>query len=117
MIRLSRRGAKGGSAAAERGLAGAMIPRAEPRRADNRCEPRLAGVANAALLHFRGEDHSVAVANLSSRGAMIETALQPRIGERVLIQFPECSRMEGYVRWVRDGRVGVNFGYVMTLVG
>ena len=110
MIKLPRRKGAGPM------LAGNMVPRAEPRRVDDRSELRHAGVVDAALLHFRDRDHHARVVNLSSRGAMLETALRPRIGERVLIQFPECSRVEGYVRWVRDGRVGVNFGYVMTLL-
>ena len=110
MIKLPKR------KAAEPGLAGTIITRTEPRRVDDRHEQRHQGVVDGALLHFRGQDHFARVINLSSRGAMLEIALQPRIGERVLIQFPECSRMEGYVRWVRDGRLGVNFGYVMTLL-
>ena len=110
MIKLPKR------KAAEPGLAGTIIPRAENRRVDDRCEPRHQGVVDGATLHFRGQDLPAKVVNLSSRGAMLEIELYPRIGERVLIQFPECSRMEGYVRWVRDGRLGINFGYVMTLI-
>ena len=99
-----------------RGLGGALIARTEPRRVDDRCEPRLGGVVESALLSFRGDDYLARVVNLSSRGTMLEIGIVPRIGERVLIQFPECSRMEGFVRWVRGGRIGVNFGYVMTLI-
>ena len=97
-------------------LGGALIARTEPRRVDDRCEPRMGGVVDRALVTFRDQDHLAHVINLSSRGAMLEVGLVPRIGERVLIQFPECSRMEGFVRWVRGGRLGVNFGYVMTLI-
>lgn len=82
---------------------------------DRRCEPRREGLIDSAILHFRGERHFVPVLDISTRGAMIESELEPRLGETVIIEFPECSRIHAFARWVRDGRIGLNFGHEMVL--
>ena len=46
---------------------------------------------------------------------MIESALQPRLGESVMIRFEGCSPIYAFVRWVREGRIGLNFGCELTL--
>jgi hypothetical protein len=97
------------------GLVGKLIPRAQPRLADNRSEPRYADLADRAVILFRGQDYLVPVVNISSRGTMIESDILPRIGETVVIQFENCCRIHGFVRWVRDGRVGLNFGHEIIL--
>ena len=97
------------------GLVGKIIPRAQQRFADNRSEPRHDGLVERAIVVFRGQDYLVPVANISSRGTMIECDILPRIGEAVLIQFENCCRIHGFVRWVRDGRVGLSFGHEIIL--
>lgn len=82
---------------------------------DRRCEPRHEDLIDSAVIHFRGERHSVPVLNISTRGTMIESALTPRLGETILIEFPECSRIHAFVRWAREGRIGLNFGHEMVL--
>ncbi|HEX9932860.1 MAG TPA: PilZ domain-containing protein [Allosphingosinicella sp.] len=77
---------------------------------DQRCEPRLEGVIDAATLYFRGAEYPVPVVNLSSRGTMIESDIAPRLGESVVIRFDGYSPMHAFVRWARDGRIGLNFG-------
>lgn len=87
----------------------------EPSFDERRCEPRHEGLIDSAIIHFRGERHSVPVLNISTRGTMIESGLTPRLGETILIEFPECSRIHAFVRWSRDGRIGLNFGHEMVL--
>ncbi len=82
---------------------------------DRRCEPRHENLIDNAVIHFRGERHLVPVLNISTRGTMIECGLAPRLGETILIEFPECSRIHAFVRWARDGRIGLNFGHEMVL--
>ncbi|HEX6374273.1 MAG TPA: PilZ domain-containing protein [Allosphingosinicella sp.] len=82
---------------------------------DRRCEPRHEGLIDSAVIHFRGERHLVPVLNISTRGTMIESGLAPRLGETVVVEFPECSRIHAFVRWTRDGRIGLNFGHEMML--
>jgi len=82
---------------------------------DRRCEPRHENLIDNAVIHFRGERHSVPVLNISTRGTMIESAIAPRLGETILVEFPECSRIHAFGRWARDGRIGLNFGHEMVL--
>ena len=83
--------------------------------ADRRGEERHEGLIDSALLHFRGKPVRVPVLNISSRGAMVETDIEARLGEPVLIEFDHCSRIHAFVRWSRDGRIGLNFGHELVL--
>ena len=85
--------------------------------ADRRAEERVEGLVETALLHFRGKPYRVPVINISSRGAQIECGLDTRLGEPVLVEFDQCSRMHAFVRWSRDGRMGINFGHELVLAG
>ena len=82
---------------------------------EQRSEPRYEGLVERATLCFRGRDYEVPVVNISSRGTMIECDLVPRLGESVIIRFEACSPIYAFVRWVRDGRLGLNFGCEMIL--
>ena len=86
-----------------------------PDPAEQRCEPRYEGVVERGTLYFRGQEHPVGVVNLSSRGTMIESDIVPRLGESVVIRFEGCSPMHAFVRWARDGRLGLNFGGEIVL--
>jgi hypothetical protein len=83
--------------------------------AERRCEARHEGLIESARIFFRGAAYEVGVINISSRGTMIESALEPRLGEPVVVEFPECSRIHAFVRWARDGRIGLNFGHEIVL--
>jgi hypothetical protein len=97
------------------GLAGSIVPRTQPRLIDQRCEERQTGIVERAIITFRGQDYLVPVVNISARGTMIESDICPRIGEAIVIQFESCARIHGFVRWVRDGRLGLNFGHEIIL--
>ena len=86
-----------------------------PPFVEQRSEPRHEGVVDSSTLMFRGGRYTVPVVNISSRGTMIESDLQPRLGESVVIQFDGCTPIHAFVRWVRDGRIGLNFGCEMIL--
>ena len=94
---------------------GALVTRTQPRVVDQRSEPRFEGVVERGTLYFRGQQYPVPVINLSSRGTMIESDVAPRLGESVVIRFEGCSPMHAFVRWVRDGRIGLNFGGEIVL--
>jgi hypothetical protein len=97
------------------GLAGDLIPRTQPRLVEQRSEPRHEEVVERAVISFRGRDYLVPVINISSRGTMVESDILPHIGETIVIQFENCTRIHGFVRWVRDGRLGLNFGHEIIL--
>ena len=82
---------------------------------EQRIEPRYEEVVRRAVITFRGSDYPVTVVNISSRGTMIESDIVPRTGESLLVRFENCSRMHGFVRWARDGQLGVRFGHEIIL--
>ena len=93
------------------GLEGGMIPRGVRRLFDERDEPRfeLDGDLQTAGMAFRGKNHVVRVGNISKSGAMVIFADIPTIGEEVSLHLLDHGAVAGQVRWVRDGRVGINF--------
>lgn len=97
------------------GLAAQMITRTQERAVDQRSEERHDDLVDRAIITFRGQEYIVPVVNISSRGTMIESDIVPRIGETISIQFENCTRIQGFVRWVRDGRLGLNFGHEIIL--
>ena len=82
---------------------------------ERRSEARQEGLIDCATLFFRGAVYVVPVVNISSRGTMVESDLVPRLGESVLIRFAGCSPIYAFVRWIRDGRIGLNFGCELTI--
>lgn len=96
-------------------LAARMITRTQERVVDQRSETRRDDVVDSAMIVFRGQEYLVPVVNISSRGTMVETEIVPRIGETIVVQFESCTRIHAFVRWVRDGRLGLNFGHEIVL--
>ncbi|HEV2747428.1 MAG TPA: PilZ domain-containing protein [Allosphingosinicella sp.] len=96
-------------------LAAGMITRSQERVIDQRSEERHDDVIDRAVILFRGREYLVPVVNISSRGTMIESDIAPHIGETIVVQFESCTRIHAFVRWVRDGRLGLNFGHEIVL--
>jgi len=90
-------------------LTGAMIPRHVRRMFEQRAEARVEPDSNRALLCWRGRTADVRIGNISSAGVMLWFDEVPHIGERVAVQMLDQKALPGQVRWVRDGRVGINF--------
>jgi hypothetical protein len=78
--------------------------------AERRSEPREDCADVRSVLIFRGESYPAPVLNISSRGTQIECGISPRLGESVMIHFDGCSPIYAFVRWAKDGRLGLNFG-------
>jgi hypothetical protein len=90
-------------------LDGAMIPRNEHRRIDERNEPRAPASSGTGVLEFRGHKHVVQLINVSKSGAMVIFAHSPNIGERLPLQLLDHGFVQAQVRWVRNGRIGLSF--------
>jgi len=103
------------AARAERRVAKAAANDEPLRFTEQRSEPRYEGLVDRGALTFRGAAYIVPVLNISSRGTMIESDLEPRLGESVSIRFEGCSPIYAFVRWAREGRIGLNFGCELTL--
>ena len=123
LIRGERRGplaSKASGAAAggkDGGLSGIRIRREETRTSDQRREPRHLNVIDSATLRYQRKLHDVGVLNVSSRGAMVECDLVPNIGARIELRFAECNPTDCFVRWVRGGRIGLEFGKETLVIG
>ena len=89
-------------------LHGSMIPRSVKRMFDQRSEPREPADSSSAVLELRGRKHVVRLVNTSPSGAMVIFPLMPHIGEPVTLHLLGRGPVAGHVKWVRDGRVGVN---------
>jgi hypothetical protein len=86
------------------------IQREERRTTNQRREDRFHGVVDRATLVFRRKKMLVKVVNISGSGVMIESSLMPRIGEKVGLEFEDFDRLEAVVRWVKQGRIGLDVG-------
>jgi hypothetical protein len=87
----------------------------QARHVDPRSEPRYQGLVDSAVLTFRGAEYPVPVIDISSRGTQIQSDILPRLGESVLIRFDGCSPIYAFVRWTREGKLGLNFGCELVL--
>ena len=76
---------------------------------DQRSEERIEPTSEHAVLDYRGTQRAVGLLNVSRSGAMIGFSEPLNIGERVRLQILDRKPVFGYVRWVRDDRIGLNF--------
>ena len=92
------------------------VKREESRLTNHRAEDRQSGVIDSTRIHFRRRSYEARVINVSSHGAMVECAMELHIGDRIEIELAEGERGACVVRWLRDGRIGLEFsGYSMLL--
>jgi hypothetical protein len=94
----------------EPSLADIPIPRAERRRTDQRGEDRFLDVVERATIIFRRKKSLVRIVNVSGSGVMIESNIMPRIGEVIGLEFENFDRLQAVVRWVKQGRIGLDVG-------
>jgi hypothetical protein len=107
---VSREKCRRRSAGAGPSLIGISIPREEQRQTNQRREDRFRGVVDRATIVFRRKKSLVQVLNVSPSGIMIDSNIVPNIGETVGVIFEGCDAIEGVVRWVKQGRVGLDVG-------
>lgn len=106
---VARKGKTKAEGASSAGLTKIAIKRQEARVTDQRLEDRLRGIVESGTIVFRRRRQDAAVVNVSSRGAMIRTEIEPRIGEKIDLLFDGSNRTKCIVRWVREGRIGLEF--------
>jgi len=115
---LAKRATKRPASPAEEGpsLTALSIPRTETRTYNQRSEDRHLNLADRAEVRFRKRAYEVAVVNVSRHGAMIEAPIEPRIGERMQIRFEGLNRTDCTVRWIRGGRMGLEFAQETAVI-
>jgi hypothetical protein len=94
----------------EGSLSRILIPRVERRTTNQRREDRFRGIVDRATIVFRRKKVLVKVVNISESGMMVEAPFEPRIGEQLSIGFEGFEPLRGVVRWVREGRIGLDVG-------
>ena len=89
-----------------------LIPRDASRTTDHRDGDRHRLQRDeGAVASWNGGDYPVQIINLSGGGAMISAAFQPRLWDRVDLSLGGCGQLECAVRWVKDGRLGLEFAH------
>lgn len=97
-------------------LAAIPVKRTESRTTNQRDGDRLPDVLAETVLTLRRKKYEARVVNISSDGAMLEVEAELLIGERVSISLGDGSDGKCVVRWVKNGRVGLEFdGYSLEL--
>jgi hypothetical protein len=93
------------------------VARTAARVTDHRREDRLRDLTDVATVTFRRKKVEVAVVNMSSLGTMIESDIEPRIGEVLQIQFAGCNQTRCTVRWMKNERIGLEFEQQTDIIG
>lgn len=99
-----------------RNLLEIAVPRREPRQTHERQEDRRVLTGAKAKLLLGKRAMTVPVANISSNGLMIDCNRMFAIGQQVSVAIDRCDAIPMIVRWVRDGRVGMEFIAETTIV-
>ena len=92
----------------EASLCAIRISRSTARAVEQRGDSRRDSEEPVAM-GFRGEEVGAALLNISAKGAKIRADIDPVIGEPLELAFPGGERIDGVVRWVREGCVGLEF--------
>ncbi|MDQ3075313.1 MAG: PilZ domain-containing protein [Pseudomonadota bacterium] len=103
-------GKRGGKADGEH-LASVDIPRDASRSIDHRDEDRHRLARETATIGYKGKLTEVDLINLSGGGAMIEADITLRLWDRVDLYLGAGTPIESAVRWLRGGRIGVEFAH------
>ena len=91
------------------------VPRETRRQSNSRAGDRHRLVNERARVTFDGQDFDVELLNLSGGGAMVAGAFEPLMWDRVALRLGDHGTIECAVRWVRDGRVGLEFAHETRL--
>ena len=91
------------------------VSREESRRANTRAGDRHRLPDEQVRVTHNGEDHAVQLVNLSGGGAMISARFEPMLWDRVELHLGENGTIECAVRWLKGGRVGLEFAHETRL--
>ena len=98
-------------ASAESGLTSVAIPRAEIRMNDSREGDRHRLTGEQVTVKHGRKSYKVELVNLSGGGAMVAGELKPNLWDRVELKLGDGASLEAVVRWVKGGRVGLEFAH------
>ena len=96
-------------------LSDIAIPREETRRTNGREQDRYRLTGARSAVTYDGRIYDAEVINLSGGGAMVAGAMKPNIGDRIDLRLGEDSTIECAVRWMKGGRLGLEFAHETKL--
>lgn len=99
------------------GLTALPVERTEVRSHNERGEGRQPLTAEEARLVVGRRDYVVDLLNLSGGGAMIRTNVPLDLWKKVHLELGDDGKVECVVRWLRDGRVGLEFAHETQIAG
>lgn len=91
------------------------VPRETRRASNSRGEDRHRLTGERARLTHDGAEIEVELINLSGGGAMVAGAFEPKLWDRVNLHLGNHGTIECAVRWIRDGKVGLEFAHETRL--
>lgn len=96
-------------------LSSVTVAREEARRSNSRDEDRHRLPDEQVTLMHEGKSCDVQLINLSGGGAMVAGGFEPRLWDRVELHLGENGTIECAVRWIKNGRVGLEFAHETRL--
>lgn len=91
------------------------VPRETRRQSNSRGSDRHRLTGERARMSVQDQEFDVELLNLSGGGAMVSGAFEPQIWDRVELHLGDHGTVECAVRWIRDGRVGLEFAHETRL--
>lgn len=95
-------------------LASVSVPREAKRLANSRVEDRHRLLSETVRLTHKGRARELELINLSGGGAMVG-GFKAKLWDRVELHLGKDGTIECAVRWIRDGRVGLEFAHETRL--
>jgi hypothetical protein len=88
------------------------VERNEARSTDTRLGDRHWQPGESVRLVHEGNTYDAELVNVSDGGAMVAApAFEPMLWDKVELHFGNDETAECTVLWIKDGRVGLEFGY------
>jgi hypothetical protein len=87
------------------------VAREEYRRGDTRDGDRHRLTDEQVRVRHNGASHDVQLINLSGGGAMVAGSFEPMLWDKVELHLGENGTIECAVRWIKGGRVGLEFAH------
>lgn len=91
------------------------VSREESRRSNNRTSDRHRLSGETVRVSHGGKDYEAELINLSGGGAMVAGDFKPKLWDRIDLHLGENGTVECAVRWLREGRVGLEFAHETRL--
>lgn len=91
------------------------VSRETHRLSNGRGEDRHRLTDETARISWNGADLEVGLVNLSGGGAMIAADFEPLLWDRVDLHLGNNGTIECAVRWIRNGRIGLEFAHETKL--